>query len=125
MRIREFTFSRWGSGDTDLAGFSLKNAQGQSSEHLGLNKFAPETLVLQKKAIKKIDIMSKSGDAYMKGFVITYVDDESDVINSGEGYVAQTVQFGELDELVGITIDETSESDKRPRKIGFTIMKKV
>lgn len=94
MRIREFTFSRWGSGDTDLAGLSLKNAQGQSSEHLGLDKFAHETLVLQKKAIKKIDIMSKSGDAYMKGFVITYVDDETDVINSGDGYVAQTVQFG-------------------------------
>jgi len=39
-------------------------------------KFEPETCILQKKAIKKIDIMSKSGDAYLKGFVITYVDDE-------------------------------------------------
>ena len=64
--------------------------------------------MLQKKPIKKIDVMSKSGDAYMKGFVITYLDDESDVINSGEGYIAQTIEFGELDELVGITIDETS-----------------
>ena len=108
MRIKEFTFSRWASGDTDLAGLSLKNYQGQSSEHLGLMKYAVETLVLQKKAIKKIDVMSKSGDAYMKGFVITYLDDESDVINSGEGYIAQTIEFGELDELVGITIDETS-----------------
>jgi len=88
-------------------------------------KFAPETCILQKKAIKKIDIMSKSGDAYMKGLVITYVDDESDIINSGDGYLVQTIEFGPLDELVGITVDETSESDKRPRKIGFTIMKKV
>ena len=64
--------------------------------------------MLQKKAIKKIDIMSKGGDAYMKGFVITYRDDESDIVNSGEGYLAQTIEFGELDELVGITIDETS-----------------
>lgn len=108
MRIKEFTFSRWGSSDTDLAGLSLKNYQGQSSEHLGLTKFAPETLILQKKAIRKIDIMAKTGDAYMKGFVITYLDGESDVVNSGEGYLAQTVEFGELDELVGITIDETS-----------------
>ena len=125
MRIKEFTFSRWGNTDTDLAGFSLKNYQGQGSEHLGLMKFEPETCILQKKAIQKIDIMAKSGDAYMKGFVITYVDGESDVINSGDGYLVQTIEFGPLDELVGITVDETSESDKRPRKIGFTIMKKV
>ena len=88
-------------------------------------KYEPETLTLQKKAIRKIDIMAKSGDAYMKGFVITYLDDECDIINSGDGYLAQTIDFGPLDELVGITISETSESDKRPRKIGFTIMKKV
>ena len=74
MRIKEFTFSRWGSTDTDLAGLSLKNYQGQGSEHLGLMKYETETCILQKKAIQKIDIMSKSGDAYMKGLVITYVD---------------------------------------------------
>ena len=93
MRIREFTVSRWGQSDTDLAGLTLKNGQGQSSEHLGLTKYAPETLVLQKKAIKKIDIYAKSGDAYMKGFTITYADDDQDVINSDNGYLAETVEF--------------------------------
>ena len=60
----------------------------------------------------------------MKGFTIEYRDGESDVINSDAGYVAECIEFEEYDELVGITVDQTSENDKKPRRIGFTIMRK-
>ena len=49
--------------------------------------------MLQKKAIKKIDIYAKGGDAYMKGFTITYTDEEQDVVNSDAGYLADTIEF--------------------------------
>ena len=57
----------------------------------------------------------------MRGFKIFYRDNTDQVINSVEGTHKGTVNFEETDVLVGMTIIFTSESDKRPRKLGFTI----
>ena len=57
----------------------------------------------------------------MRGFKIFYRDGTDQVINSIEGTNKGTVNFEATDVLVGMTIIFTSEGDKRPRKIGFTI----
>ena len=57
----------------------------------------------------------------MRGFKIFYRDGTDQVINSIEGTNKGTVNFEATDVLVGMTVIFTSEGDKRPRKIGFTI----
>lgn len=59
----------------------------------------------------------------MRGFKITYRNGEEDLINSCTGPCAGTIDFEEGDVLVGLTIQSNSDSDKRPRRFGFTIMR--
>lgn len=40
MRLREISWSRWGENDVDFAGVKLSNFAGQSSELLGMQKYA-------------------------------------------------------------------------------------
>ena len=76
---------------------------------------------MHEQRIQRIEIYSKNGNDYMRGFKIFYRDGTDQVINSVDGTHKGTVNFEETDVLVGMTIIFTSESDKRPRKLGFTI----
>ena len=44
-------------------------------------------------------------------------------MNSTDGGLAGTIDFEDYDELVGLTVNVTSESDKRPRRFGLTLMR--
>ena len=46
------------------------------------------------------------------------------MIGSDSGLDAGTVDFDESEVLVGLTLHCNSESDKRPRRFGFTKMSK-
>ena len=71
-----------------------------------------------------MNIFKKSGsEAYMRGIQIIYRDGESDTVNSTDGGLAGTIDFEDYDELVGMTLNVTSESDKRPRRFGLTLMR--
>ena len=59
----------------------------------------------------------------MRGFKITYCNGQTDLIGSDSGIEAGTVNFEESDVLVGMTLQCNSESDKRPRRFGFTVMR--
>ena len=59
----------------------------------------------------------------MRGFKINYMNGQSDVINSENGTEAGTITFEQYDELVGITVASLSDSDTKPRRIGFTLMR--
>ena len=59
----------------------------------------------------------------MRGFRITYRNGQTDLIGSENGIEAGTVDFEASDVLVGLTVQCNSESDKRPRKFGFTILR--
>ena len=72
--------------------------------------------------IQKITVFEKN-DAYMRGFRIHYRNGSSEVINSADGTEAGTINFNEGDTLVGINVVCTSGDDKRPRKLGFTLMR--
>ena len=58
----------------------------------------------------------------MRGFKIYYRNGQTDLIGSEDGLDAGTVEFDESDVLVGMTLHCNSESDKRPRRFGFTKM---
>ena len=45
------------------------------------------------------------------------------MIGSDNGVEAGTVDFEENDVFVGMTLQCNSESDKRPRRFGFTLMR--
>ena len=68
--------------------------------------------------------MFKKNEDYMRGFRILYRNGRSDAVNSTNGVEVGIVNFKEGDELVGFTVVCTSPEDKRPRKIGFTIMRR-
>ena len=123
MRITEVSFSRWGSGDYDLSGLRLTNKAGQTSQLFGQERHAWETKRLKTIPIASIIIYRKSDNAYMRGFKINYRNGESDVINSDNGTEAGTVTFETYDELVGITVASVSDSETKPRRIGFTLMR--
>ena len=59
----------------------------------------------------------------MRGFKIVYKNGSDDVIGSDSGIEAGTVTFEENDVLVGMTLQCNSETDKRPRRFGFTVMR--
>ena len=59
----------------------------------------------------------------MRGFKITYRNGQTDLINSENGIDAGTIEFEDNDVLVGMTVHCNSDSDRRPRKFGFTIMR--
>ena len=59
----------------------------------------------------------------MRGFKITYRNGSTDLINSEDGPEAGTIEVQENEVLVGIKLECNSESDKRPRRFGFTFMK--
>ena len=124
-QISKISFSRWGQNDYDIAGIKLTNNEGQESEILGMARHAWDSIMLQQKPIQKINIYKKPGDgeAYMRGFEIIYQNGSSDTINSNNGDLAQTIHFEDYDELVGMTVAVTSESDKRPRRFGFSLMR--
>ena len=44
------------------------------------------------------------------------------MINSDAGHEVGTIDFEEHDEFVGMTVG-TQDEEKRPRKVGFTLMK--
>ena len=90
---------------------------------LGMSRHAIQTVTLQVQPIANIKVFRKESDGYMRGFKITYRNGQTDLINSESGPCAGTIDFEEGDVLVGITIQSNSESDKRPRRFGFTIMR--
>ena len=45
------------------------------------------------------------------------------LVNDDGGLEAGTIEFEEYDELVGMTVHCTSQSERRPRRFGFTIMR--
>ena len=59
----------------------------------------------------------------MRGFEIIYKNGSSDTVNSNNGDLVNTLHFEDYDELVGLTVAVTSESDRRPRQFGFTLMR--
>ena len=59
----------------------------------------------------------------MRGFKITYSNNETQLIGSEAGVHSGTIDFLETDVLVGMKLLCNSESDKRPRRFGFTIMR--
>ena len=59
----------------------------------------------------------------MRGFIIFYRNGEKQIVNSDSGTEVETIQFQQGDELVGLTVLNTSENDRRPRQIGFTILR--
>ena len=59
----------------------------------------------------------------MRGFEIIYQNGSSDTVNSTNGDLVNTIHFEDYDELVGMTVAVTSESDKRPRRFGFSLMR--
>ena len=61
----------------------------------------------------------------MRGFRILYRNGRSDAVNSTNGVEVGIVNFKEGDELVGLTLVCSSENDKRPRQLGFTIARRV
>ena len=65
----------------------------------------------------------KKNDEYMRGFKIFYRNQESQVINSETGTQVEVIPFGQGDELIGLTVLNTSENDRRPRQIGFTLLR--
>ena len=88
-------------------------------------RHAWDSVMLQQKPIQKINIYKKPGDAeaYMRGFEIIYQNGSSDTVNSTNGDLVNTIHFEDYDELVGMTVAVTSESDKRPRRFGFSLMR--
>ena len=123
MRLKEISWSRWAENDVDFAGVKLTNYANESSELLGLNKYALQSLTLKKFPISNIKIYRKESNCYMRGFKITYRNGQTDVIGSDNGIDCGTVDFEENDVLVGMTLQCNSESDKRPRRFGFTVMR--
>ena len=59
----------------------------------------------------------------MRGFEIVYRDGESQTIDTLEGEIVGTVDFGPEDVLVGLKIHATGSGEK-PRQLGFMIMRK-
>ena len=91
---------------------------------LGMERYEWESINLQQKPIAKINIFKKQGsEAYLRGFEIVYSDGSSVTANSKEGELAHTVDFEQNDEFVGMTMKVTTEDDKRPRQLGFTLMR--
>ena len=68
-------------------------------------------------------IIFKKNEEYLRGFKIVYRNGSSDMINSSEGPEAGTIEFQENDVLIGITTMCLSDSDKKPRQFGFTVMR--
>ena len=103
----------------------MTNNSNEESGTIGMARHEWESITLQQKPIQKINIYKKPGDgeAYMRGFEIFYHNGSSDTINSNNGDLAGTIMFEEYDELVGLTMSVTSDSDRRPRRFGFTIMR--
>ena len=122
-KITSITFSRWGESDYDLGGFSCKNAANEESELFGFKKYEFETITLKNKPIESIQVVKKN-EEYLRGFRINYRNGRSQIMNSTSGIEQGQVTFKEGDELVGFTVVCTSPEDKRPRKIGFTIMRR-
>ena len=122
MRITSISYSRWGVKDSDFSGMKLQNSAGQTSDVLGLEKYAWESITLKPCPIQKI-IVYKKDDAYLKGFRILYRNGMEQLVNDDGGLEAGTIEFEEFDELVGMTVQCTSQSERRPRRFGFTIMR--
>ena len=59
----------------------------------------------------------------MRGFRVHYRNGQTTVVNSDQGIEAETIHFEKYDELIGMTVFCTSSSDKKPRRIGFTILR--
>ena len=95
---------------------------GEESEDLGLKKYEWQTVALKQTPIEKITVYKKN-EVYLKGFLIYYRNGEQQVINDDGGFEAGTIVFEEHDELVGISMQCTSTGDKKPRRIGFSIMR--
>ena len=59
----------------------------------------------------------------MRGFIIFYQNGEKQVVNSDTGIEVETIPFQQGDELVGLTVVNSSENDRRPRRIGFNLLR--
>ena len=88
-----------------------------------MNRHALQSVTLKALPIAKIQVYGKDSGSYMRGFRITYRDGQTDLVNSDTGPLSGTIDFQTNDELVGITLACNSQSDKRPRLFGFTIMR--
>ena len=93
------------------------------SDLMGMSKHAIQSVTLKQEPIRNIKVFRKSNDGYLRGFKITYRNGQTDLINSEDGLEAGTIEVEDNEVLVGITLACSSESDKRPRRFGFTFMK--
>ena len=123
MQITQINCSRWGSSDEDLSGLQLTNSRGNTSEILGSTRHTWVTNDLLDRPIDRVQFIRKSNDEYMRGMKIHYRDGSSQVINSASGEDAGTFQFNQGDVLIGMNMKCTSPSDKRPRQIGFILLR--
>ena len=88
-----------------------------------MQKYAIQSLTLKQEPIANIKVFGKDSHGYMRGFKITYTNGQTDVIGSENGIDCGTINFLDTDVLVGVKLLCTSESDKRPRRFGFTVMR--
>ena len=93
------------------------------SDLMGMSKHAIQSVTLKQEPIRNIKVFRKSNDGYMRGCKITYRNGQTDLINSEDGLEAGTIEVEDNEVLVGITLACSSESDRRPRRLGFTFMK--
>ena len=122
MRLRQIQFSRWAQNDKDLSGLIITNNAEQSSELMGTKRHEYDSVYLQQSPIQKI-VVYKKNEEYLRGFKIYYQNGQTDLINSDEGPEAGTIDFESGDFLVGVTCMSMSESDKKPRRFGFTVIR--
>ena len=90
---------------------------------MGTTRHTWVTNTLHEQPIDRVQFIRKSNDEYMRGMKIHYRDGTSQVINSDSGEDAGTFQFEQGDMLIGLNMKCTSPSDKRPRQLGFILLR--
>ena len=58
----------------------------------------------------------------MRGFKINFRNGQNQLVGS-EGDNVGTINFEENDVLIGMTVRFNSQSDRRPRRFGFTLIR--
>ena len=121
MKIQKISWSQWGSGDEDLSGVRFYPFTGEDSGIMGETRYSWAEAELYQRPIQKIHVYNKHGsDSYMRGFEILYRDGTTQNINSINGEIKGTVDFGPDDILVGMTWRQSSF----PKQIGIMVMRK-
>ena len=88
---------------------------------MGTTRHEWESVQINDFPIENIKILQGNSE-YMRGFKIFYRNGQHQLIGN-EGDDVGTVNFEENDVLIGMTIRFNSQSDKRPRRFGFTLIR--